>query len=106
MTLRWSLVVPVLAALAAGCGPESATQSQRTQQSVECSLRVPAADLQRTLRQVEDGSLDPCAGALTERASYSAELERVVPLNGEDPYVLIIYQMRVRHPNDPKTYIP
>jgi hypothetical protein len=104
MTLNWRAVVPALAALAAACGPE--TSSQRSLQSVECSLKVPANAVEMTMKQVEDGSLDPCGGALTQSGSYAAELERIEPGNGADPFVIIVYQMRLRHPNDPLPKTP
>jgi len=106
MKAQWKIAIAVLTALAAACGGQ--TVQERSDQAVECSLKVAAnaEAIRLALQQVADGTVDPCGGALTEASRYSAELGRIDPDDGSDAYVQMVFTMRLRNPTDPRTVRP
>ena len=101
MKLSSKIAAAALAVLAGACGRESS--SQGTAEAVSCSIRVPANPdaIQAALKDVRDGSLDPCAGAIAHPDRYLAELTRIDPADGGDAFVEMVFAMRQRHPGDP-----
>ena len=106
MKAQWKLVIAVVTALASACGGQDG--QERSDQAVECSVKVAAnaEAIRLALQQVADGTIDPCAGALSEASRYSAELGRIDPEDGSDAYVRMVFVMRLRNPTDPRTVRP
>ena len=101
MKLDLKIAAAALAVLAGACGRESS--SQRTAEAVSCSIRVPANPdaIQAALQKVQDGSLDPCAGAIADPDQYLAELTRIDAADGDDAFVEMVFAMRHRQPGNP-----
>jgi hypothetical protein len=94
----------LLLVAAAACGPDQKANLLNAE-TAECSYRLPAttnsASIQRTLEDVDAGLIDPCAGALAQRQLYTASLVRIDQGDGADHFLVLVFQMRRRHPTDP-----
>src|ERR1700674_3387149 len=109
-------LIPVLAILATACGgviqrngvsPNETVQSDETAQ---CSLSLAphsnADAIQRAVQAVADGLVDPCAGSLAQRQLYTASLARIDQGDGADPFLVLVFWMRLLPPNEPPVQRP
>jgi hypothetical protein len=107
------IVILVLFAVACGGTAQRETASatrEKEAESVQCSLSLAphsdAAAIQRAVQAVTDGSLDPCAGALPQRELYAAQLARIDEGDGADPFLVLVFWMRLLHPLQPSPLRP
>ena len=98
MKLKWKLVVPLLAALAA-CGRPGSSEPAVLQCSVPLEANADAEAIQGVLDDVAAGRLDPCGGALADRELYDVDFARLDRGDEQDPYLLIVFNLRLRHPD-------
>ncbi len=95
----------ILTVLAAACG--GAVQHDESAAVAQCSLSLGRASsdlVQQTVRDVEDGSLDPCGGTLPQLERYQPKLAGIE--QDDNGFVTLVFSMRLRNPYAPPVQQP